>query len=235
MNALSPTMSSSSPNAVSAVWRQVRKIGPLGLIILLHLAFFYALQSGLIHQVANAIPKEVIATFVTPERAPEPAPPKAPPAPPKVVQVVKKSVTPPPPIPVTQAPAPTAISAPPTPPQPAEPSPPAASAPAQAPASPPGPPPPKQITSGIEYIEPPRVNYPAASKRMGEEGVVQFRVLVNIAGRAEKVDIIKGSGSSRLDDEARRAVMRAVFKPYIEDGKPIVVSATGAITFKLDR
>src|SRR5450830_1559778 len=202
MNALSPTMSSSS----SAAWRQVRKIGPLGFIILLHIAFFYALQSGLIHQVANAIPKEVIATFVTP----------------------------PPPIPVTQAPAPTAISAPPTPPQPAEPSPPAAAA-APAPASPPGPPPPKQITSGIEYITQPQPNYPAASKRMGEEGVVQFRVLVNTAGRAEKVDIIKGSGSSRLDEEAKRAVMRAVFKPYIEDGKAIVVSATGAITFKLDR
>ncbi|WP_034379676.1 energy transducer TonB [Herbaspirillum sp. CF444] len=233
MNALSPTMSSSTSNPVGAVWRQVRKIGPLGFIILLHIAFFYALQSGLIHQVASAIPKEVIATFVTPERAPEPAPPKAPPAPPKVVQVVKKSVTPPPPIPVTQAPAPTAISAPPAPPQPAEPSPPAAAAPA--PASPPGPPPPKQITSGIEYIEAPHANYPPASRRMGEEGVVQFRVLVNTAGRAEKVDIIKGSGSSRLDDEARRAVMRAVFKPYIEDGKPIVVSATGAITFKLDR
>src|SRR5450830_1814466 len=228
MNALSPTMSSSS----SAAWRQVRKIGPLGFIILLHIAFFYALQSGLIHQVANAIPKEVIATFVTPERAPEPAPPKAPPAPPKVVQVVRKSVTPPPPIPVTQAPAPTAISAPPAPPQPAEPSPPAAAA---APVSPPGPPPPKQITSGIEYITQPQPVYPAASKRMGEEGVVQFRVLVNTAGKAEKVDIIKGSGSSRLDEEAKRAVMRAVFKPYIEDGKAIVVSATGAITFKLDR
>jgi protein TonB len=228
-------MSSSSSNPVGLAWRQVKKIGPLGFIILLHVAFFYALQSGLIHQVASAIPKEVIATFITPERAPEPAPPKAPPAPPKVVPVVRKSVTPPPPIPVTQAPAPTAISAPPTPPQPAEPSPPAAAAPAQAPASPPGPPPVKQITSGIEYIEPPRVSYPAASKRMGEEGVVQFRVLVNTGGKAEKVDIVKSSGSSRLDDEARRAVMRAVFKPYIEDGKPIVVSATGVINFKLDR
>lgn len=228
-------MSSSTSNPVTSIWRQVRKIGPLGFIILLHIAFFYALQSGLIHQVANAIPKEVIATFITPERAPEPAPPKAPPAPPKVVQVVKKSVTPPPPIPVTHAPAPTAISAPPTPPQPAEPSPPAAAAPAPAPASPPGPPPPKQITSGIEYITAPQPVYPAASKRMGEEGVVQFRVLVNTSGRATEVTIIKSSGSSRLDDEAKRAVNRAVFKPYIEDGKPIVVSATGAITFKLDR
>lgn len=69
---------------------------------------------------------------------------------------------------------------------------------------------------------------------MGEEGVVQFKVLVNTKGRAEQVDIIKTSGSSRLDDEARRAVMRAIFKPYIEDGKAIVVSTTGSIVFKLD-
>jgi len=214
----------SSPTA--AIWQQARKIGPLGFIILLHIAFFYALQSGLIHQFTSALPKEVFATFITPEKAPEPAPPK-------VVPVVKKSVTPPPPIPVTAAPAPTAISAPPSPPQPAEPSPPAA-APAAAPAAPPGPVLPKQITSGIEYIEAPRVTYPAVSKRMGEEGVVQFKVLVNTKGRAEQVDIIKTSGSSRLDDEARRAVMRAIFKPYIEDGKAIVVSTTGSIVFKLD-
>src|SRR5450830_1201943 len=190
MNALSPAMSSTN-DVPNVVWQQVRKIGPLGLIILLHIAFFYALQSGLIRHVASTIPKEVIATFITPERAPEAAPPKAPPALPKEVHIVKKSVSPPPPIPITQAPAPTAISAPPTPPQPAEPSPPAATAPAPAPASPPGPPLPKQITSGIEYIEAPNAKYPPASRRMGEEGVVQFRVLVNTNGKAEKVDIIR--------------------------------------------
>ena len=225
-------MSSSSSNSADAVWRQVKKIGPLGFIILLHIGFFVALQSGLIHQVADAIPKEVIATFIVPERAPEPAPPKAPPAPPKVVQVVKKSVTPPPPIPVTQAPAPTAISAPPAPPQPAEPSPPVAVA-TPAPASPPGPPPPKQI-SGIQYITEPVIVYPPASRRLREEGRVRFSVVVNTAGKPEKVDIIQSSGSSRLDEAARRAVMSAAYTPYKEDGKAIVFTTTGVINFKLE-
>ncbi|MCA1325239.1 energy transducer TonB [Herbaspirillum sp. alder98] len=232
MNAISsPVMSNGSP---SALMRQVRKIGPLGLIILLHAAFFYALQSGLIHQVASAIPKEVIATFIVPEKAPEPAPPKAEPTPPKVVKTVKKVVQPPKPIPVTEAPAPTAITAPPQPPAPAEPAPQVAAAPTPAPASPPGPVLPKQITSGIEYIEPPRSTYPAVSRRMGEEGVVNFKVTVNTSGRAEKVEITKSSGFPRLDEEARRAVMRAVYKPYIEDGKAIVVATTGSIAFKLN-
>lgn len=213
--------------------KQSQKVSLLGLIVLLHVAFFYALQSGLTRQVSSVAPKDVLVFFLTPEHAPEPIPAKTPPAPPKVVPTVKKSV-PQPPIPLTQAPAPTAVSLPTTPPQHAEPAPAAVPAPA-APASPPGPVLPKQITSGIEYIESPAVTYPPASRRLGEQGVVQFRVLVNTSGKAEKVEIIKSSGFTRLDDEAKRAVMRAVFKPYIEVGKPILVSTTGVINFKLDR
>ncbi|EIJ48911.1 TonB protein [Herbaspirillum sp. GW103] len=232
MNAISPSLMSISPP--SALMRQARKIGPLGLIILLHIAFFWALQSGLVHQVASAVPKEVIATFIVPEKAPEPAPPKAEPAPPKPVKIVKKVVTPPKPIPVTETPAPTAITAPPQPPQPAAPAPQVAAEPTPAPAAPPGPVLPKQITSGIEYIEKPNPTYPSVSRRMGEEGVVEFRVTVNTSGRAEKVEITKSSGYSRLDDAARNAIMRAVFKPYIENGRAITVSTVGSLAFRLN-
>lgn len=214
-------MSKSFVCPVSPVQRAIRKTGSLGLIILLHLALFHILQNGLAHQVVNATPKETIVTFITPEHTPATAP--QPKTPSKTVQIIKKSFTPAP-----RTPTPTS-TAPAEPPQPAEPSPPAAPA-----ASPQGPPQPKQITSGIVYIEAPRPTYPPASRRMGEEGVVQFRVLVNTTGKAEKVDIIHSSGSSRLDEEARRAVMRAVFKPHIENGEAITVSATGAITFKLN-
>ncbi|MFS2116182.1 energy transducer TonB, partial [Herbaspirillum frisingense] len=124
MNAISPSLMSVSPP--SALLRQARKIGPLGLIILLHIAFFWALQSGLVKQAVNAVPKEVIATFIVPEKAPEPAPPKAEPVPPKQVKIVKKVVAPPKPIPVTETPTPTSITAPPQPPQPATPAPQAA-------------------------------------------------------------------------------------------------------------
>lgn len=223
-------MSRSFACHADAMQRAIKKTGLLGLIILLHIAFFRILQNGPTHQIVSAIPKETIVTLITPEHTPAPALPQAPP---KAVQASKKSFAP---APVTRTPAPTAISAPPAPAEtlsPAEPEP-ALSAPS-APASPPGPQQPKQITSGIEYIEAPRPNYPAASKRMREEGVVQFRVLVNTAGKAEKVDIIHSSGSPRLDEEARRAVMRAVFRPHIENGEAITVSANGAITFRLNR
>jgi len=214
------------------VRQRIKRIGPLGLVILLHLAFFYVLQSGLIHQVVSSLPKEVIVSFITPERAPIPVPTKAPAAPPKVVHVVKKTVVPTPPLPVTQAPAPTAIAAPPAPPQPAEPAPPAA-APKAAPASPPTPAQPKQVSTGIEYIREPQPNYPLVSKRRGEEGNVKFRVLVNTEGQPERVEILKGSGFPRLDDAARTAVMGALFKPYMEDGKPLSVWTVGSLNYVL--
>lgn len=69
---------------------------------------------------------------------------------------------------------------------------------------------------------------------MGEEGKAMLRVLVNDKGRAERIEIQKSSGSPRLDEAARQAVQRALFKPYMEDGKPVAVFAVIPISFQLD-
>ena len=214
-------------------WKKIKRIGPLGAIVLLHVAFFWALENGLIHQAAQALPKEIIASFITPEKVPEPTPPKPQPAPPKTVAIVKKSITPPRPIPVVNnTPSETAISVPTPPPQPPQREEPVvAAAPAPAPVAAPAQP--RTITSGVEYIQPPDVKYPAVSKRMGEEGKSVIRVLINEKGRAERVEVQKSSGSSRLDDAAKQAVMRALFKPYMEDGKALPVFAIVPINFQL--
>ena len=224
---------SPSSSIAGAVLQPLRRIGPLGAIILLHVAFFYALQSGLLrHAAEQVLPKEVMVSFITPERAPEPTPPKPQPPKPKTVPVVKKSVTPPPPVPVVNTtPAPTAITAPPAPPAPpapAEPVAPAVTAPPAAPAVP------KTMTSGIEYLQAPQPEYPPVSRRMGEEGKTVLRVLVNEKGRPERVEVQKTSGSARLDEAARQAVLRAVFKPFIEDGKAVPAYAIVPIRFQLD-
>jgi protein TonB len=228
MNALSPAQ---MPLMPANIWNQVKRIGPLGAIILLHIAFFYALQSGLIKQAAALIPKEVFVSFISPEPAPVPEPPKEQPkVKPKTVPILKKTVAPP--LPVLRSPSPTAVTAPESPPQPPAP---VAVAPDPSPAPPaPAAPATPRTVSGVEYVQKPQPEYPAASKRMGETGRVLLKVLVNEKGRADSVEIRTSSGSSRLDDAARQAVRRALFKPYTEDGKPVPVYAIVPIDFKLD-
>jgi protein TonB len=134
-------------------------------------------------------------------------------------------------------PSPTAITAPQPAPAPAEPPAPAASAPAPAtPAAPApaAPPQPKTVTTGIEYIQPPKPDYPPASRRSGEEGKTMLRVLVNERGRPERVEVQKSSGYPRLDEAARQAASRSLFKPFMEDGKAVAAYVIVPINFQLD-
>jgi protein TonB len=222
-------MASATRSVPALAWQQIRRIGPLGSIILLHIGFFYALQSGLLRQATQALPQEVFASFITPEPAPRSSVATPPPAAPKTVPVVKRA--PAPPKPVAQAANPATPQQAITPPATASNSsdsaaataPPTAAAPAQ----------PKTV-SGVEYIQAPQPDYPLASKRLGESGTVILRVLVNEKGRAERVEVHKSSGSSRLDEAGRQAALRALFKPHLEDGKPVAVYALVPIKFQLD-
>lgn len=90
-----------------------------------------------------------------------------------------------------------------------------------------------KVVSAVEYIQAPQADYPAMARRMGEEGRVVMQVLVNDKGRAEKVEILKSSGFSRLDESAKMALLRALFKPYLEDGKATTILATASINFSL--
>jgi protein TonB len=215
------------------------RIGTLGSIIVLHIGLFYALKSDVPHQSPEPTPaKEVVATFIVPEPAPAPAPPPQQPAPKKSAPEIKKAPARPKPAKPVQdtAPLPEAITEPPVTPAPVKTetvAPPVAAAPAAVPA-PPAPAQPRTITSGIEYIQPPQPDYPPVSRRMGEEGKAVLRILVNDKGRPERIEVQKSSGSTRLDEAARQAAARAVFKPFIEDGKPVARYAIVPITFQLD-
>jgi protein TonB len=90
-----------------------------------------------------------------------------------------------------------------------------------------------KVVSAVEYVHAPRADYPSIAKRMGEEGRVVMQVLVNEKGRAEKVDVVQSSGFKRLDEAAKLALMRALFKPYFEDGKAGAMLATASINFSL--
>ncbi|OBV40285.1 protein TonB [Janthinobacterium psychrotolerans] len=208
------------------------KFVPLTLILVLHLAAFYAIQSGLISRVVTAaMPTITTVSIVAP-----PAPPKPPtPSVPKTVELsapMPRAVIPPLPL-IAVAPSEPTI----TPPQPsrAEAAPPATSAPAtpSTPApSPPAPSTPRTVSS-VEYIKAPQLVYPNLSRRLGESGTVVLRILINEKGLPEQILVHKSTGYSNLDEAGRQAAMRALFKPMIENGKPVPVYVLVPLTFQL--
>ena len=208
------------------------RFGPIASVVAVHALLFYVVSSGLLGRVADAaLPQVVDVTFVAAE--PEPPAP-IPAAAPKVVMLAQ---LPPPVVPVVPvievARHPDAISVPQAAPQPV--APPAeqtrvavAVAPAPVPAA--GP---KTISTGVEYIQAPQPVYPSQSRRMGEQGKVVLRVLVNEKGKPDQVLVQSSSGSSRLDEAGRQAALRALFKPHLEDGRPVAVFVIVPLNFQL--
>ncbi|MES2316375.1 MAG: energy transducer TonB [Pseudomonadota bacterium] len=205
------------------------KFGPLAIVLALHALLFYFIYSGLLSRIVDAtIPQAVLVTFVAPPKeAPPPAMPKAAPLaplqPPLLPQV---------PLPVIElAAAPNVISVTPVATPVAHAPPPApvvASTPA--PASSGGL---KTITTGVEYIQAPILVYPKMSLKMGEQGKVVLRVLINESGKASEAKVQSSSGSARLDEAGRQAAMRALYKPQVEDGRPVPVFVLVQLNFQL--
>jgi protein TonB len=172
---------------------------------------------------------EVAPIFVDWVAPPAPAEPPAPP-PPKPQP--KPQLKPPPPAPViavaAPTPAPAAFVAPPPPIEPlAEP------APAVVPA--PAPPVPKTIAvTAVEYLTPPQLAYPAASRRLLEQGMVQVRVLVDARGLPQQTALQRSSGFARLDEAALATVRATRFKPYTENGTALPFWVVMPLVFELD-
>ncbi|WP_425253170.1 energy transducer TonB [Janthinobacterium sp. NFX145] len=209
------------------------KFAPLMAIVVLHIAGFYAIQSGLLSRVVTAaMPTITTISIIAP-----PAPPK-PPAPsvPKTVELsapVPRAVIPPLPL-IAVAPSEPTI----TPPQPtrAEAAPAVATAAPTAPSAPsPTPPAPSmpRTVSSVEYIKAPQLIYPNLSRRLGESGTVVLRILINEKGLPEQILIQKSTGYNNLDEAGRQAAQRALFKPMIENGKPVPVYVLVPLTFQL--
>ena len=75
--------------------------------------------------------------------------------------------------------------------------------------------------SNIAYLVPPPIEVPLASRRLGEQGLVQLRVLVGVDGLPRQVSVQRSSGFTRLDEQAVSAMRRARFKPQTDQGVPI--------------
>ena len=74
----------------------------------------------------------------------------------------------------------------------------------------------------LEYADAPPPPYPRDALRDGLEGTVLLQVLVDTDGRPLEVLIQRSSGHRRLDDTARRHVLRRwSFRPAMKDGQAV--------------
>jgi periplasmic protein TonB len=87
---------------------------------------------------------------------------------------------------------------------------------------------------GVAYLNNPAPEYPALSRRAGEEGRVVMRVLVSTEGAADEVQIEKSSGSDRLDNAAVNAVKKWRFIPAKKNNQPLSAYVLVPMKFSLD-
>jgi protein TonB len=83
------------------------------------------------------------------------------------------------------------------------------------------------------YLNNPPPVYPPISKRMGEQGRVVMRVLIDEQGLPQKAELMAGSGYSRLDQAAEKAVMSWRYVPGQRGGRPQAMWFNVPISFEL--
>ena len=90
-------------------------------------------------------------------------------------------------------------------------------------------------TSKPAYLYNPHPSYPEAARKAGQTGVVMLRVSINEKGRVSAVSLVKSSGHALLDDRARGAVQRWIFRPARRDGRTVATQVEVPVRFSLDR
>lgn len=196
----------------------------LGLVVVLHLLLFWAINSGLARAFVKKIKGPVEAVLLEntkpdiPPPPPPPSPKNVPPPPPAYVPPVEVPV-------VNAAPAANAIAAVSATLQP--PAPPAPTAPAVKSE-------PVRTGAVVNSANCEKPEYPSASRRMEEEGTVSLRFLIGPDGKVIQSEIEKSSGYKRLDEAARAGLSRCQFRPATVDGKPEQAWASMKYTWRLE-
>lgn len=75
--------------------------------------------------------------------------------------------------------------------------------------------------------------YPPQSRRLGEEGTVKLRILVDANGRPKDVQVMTSSGFPRLDQAAQEAVRRWRFVAATDGSRAVEAWTQVGVTFRL--
>jgi periplasmic protein TonB len=88
----------------------------------------------------------------------------------------------------------------------------------------------------LQYARAPAPPYPRDALREGLQGVVMLQILVDTDGRPLEVSIQRSSGHRKLDEAARRFVLKHwTFQPAMKDGRAVQAIGIVPIDFDLGR
>jgi periplasmic protein TonB len=214
----------------------------LAAVIALHLLGLFAVWQIKPARQAMTDVARLMVNIIRPAPPPPPPvviqPPKPLPVAPKPKPIERKPLPKPEsPIIAARTPAPSAIEAPaplPEPPAPIKVEEPPTPPPAPI-IAPPVPPAPIVLPNfNADYLNNPPPEYPATSRRMGEEGRVVLRVFVEANGLPSRVDIKSSSGFTRLDQTAREVVTQWRFVPARQGGEKVAAWVLVPIQFTLN-
>ncbi|WP_177187827.1 energy transducer TonB [Formivibrio citricus] len=79
----------------------------------------------------------------------------------------------------------------------------------------------------------PKPELPAISRSLGEEGQVRLRLLIGTDGVVRSVKVMQSSGYGRLDDAARKTLLRWRCQPALRQGEPAEAELEETVVFEL--
>jgi protein TonB len=85
---------------------------------------------------------------------------------------------------------------------------------------------------GPAFLKQARPEYPAHAKRLGKEGVVVLRLIIDHLGRLINAEVVRSAGAV-FDEAALLAVRASQYKPAVKDGRARPSRATLQIKFQL--
>lgn len=191
----------------------------IGLVVVLHILIFWAINSGMARAFVKKI-KGPVEAMLLEEQKPDipPPPPPPPPTPKKLPPPPPPAYVPPVDVPVNAPTSTNAIAAVST--TPTLPTAPKAE--------------PVRTAAVVNSANCEKPEYPSASKRLEEEGTVSLRFLVGPNGKVIQSEVEKSSGYKRLDEAARAGLSRCQFRPATVDGKPEQAWASIKYTWRLE-
>lgn len=190
---------------------QGRRYTGIGFVVILHIVLVYALLNGLARKIVEVVQAPLQTKIIEEVRPPADKPP--PPPPPKLAAPPLPFIPPPDirvdiPMPQNTITSVSNVK-------------PAVEAPVPRPVATAAPTPPARTAAVVDARNCAKPEYPPASLRSQETGLVVLQFLIGTDGVAIESKVEKSSGFRRLDEAARHALLLCKFKPGAEEGKPV--------------